>query len=388
MEKIYYEDPYATEFEATVISCEEGKKGFAVVLDKTAFYPEGGGQPYDTGTLGNARVLEVHEKDGTVVHDTDAPLTPGTAVRGKIDWDRRFNFMQQHSGEHIVSGLIHAGYGYDNVGFHMGAEETTIDINGVLTWEQLTDIEREANRIVYADTALCISYPGEEELKTIPYRSKKELTGQVRIVEVPGADICACCGTHVARTGEIGLIKFLSMIHYKGGIRVSMLCGEKALFDFEKKTDLSNRLSTMLSSKPDRISEAVERLKQDDADKAQQIAALTAKLFEMKAERYETGADTLLVFEPDLAPVQVRRFCSILLDQGKGRITAVCSAKEDGGFHYCIGSRTQDMKTLGKVLNGALSGRGGGSSQMVQGSFSAEEAQIRKVFEEETAGAV
>ena len=384
MEKLYDKDPYRTEFEAEVISCEKGKKGFEIILDRSAFYPEGGGQPYDTGMLGGVRVTEVHERKENVVHYTDGPLIPGTAVKGTIDWDRRFNHMQQHSGEHIVSGLIHEAYGYDNVGFHMGAEEVTVDLNGSLSWEQLAEIERAANRIVYEDVSLCVTYPTPEELKTIDYRSKKELTGQIRIVEVPGADVCACCGTHVAKTGEIGLIKFLSMIHYKGGVRISMLCGEKALLDCERKTDQINRLSVLLSAKPDGIVEAVEKLKQDGSEKEQQMAELTRQLFTMKAERYEAGDEPLLLFENGFEPVQLRQFANLLLEQEKGTVIAVCTAKADGGYYYCIASKSQDMREFGKVLNSVLNGRGGGSSQMIQGSFSADEEQIRQVFKDET----
>lgn len=388
MEKIYEQSPYTKEFEAVVISCKAGKTGFETELDRTAFYPEGGGQPFDTGMLGAVRVLEVHERDGAVIHHTDGWLEPGTSVRGAIDWDRRFNHMQQHSGEHIVSGLIHGQYGYDNVGFHMGAQETTIDVNGVLDFGQLEEIERKANQIIYQNIALRITYPSEDELKYIDYRSKKELTGQVRIVEVPGADVCACCGTHVEKTGEIGVIKFLSMIHYKGGIRATMLCGEKALLDYEKKTNQVNRLSTLLSSSPDKAVEAVERLKLEAAEREQKNIFLYRQLFEMKAERCEPMEKSLLFFEEGLSPQLVRQFCNLLMEKGKGRIVAVCSEKQDGGFNYCIGSREGDMKALGKALNGALHGRGGGSSQMVQGTFLADGDTIRRVFEEQAAAAL
>ncbi len=205
MERLYNEDAYIREFDAEVISCTEAGTGYEVLLDRSAFFPEGGGQPADTGTLGNARVLDVQERRGEVVHMTDRALLPGSTVHGAIDWDRRFERMQEHSGEHIVSGLIHRKYGYDNVGFHMG-EEIRLDLSGVLTWDELMDIEREANEIVFLDVPLHIWIPGEEELSRTDYRSKKELSGDVRLVEIPGADICACCGTHVKRTGEIGPI--------------------------------------------------------------------------------------------------------------------------------------------------------------------------------------
>lgn len=382
MEKLYYDAPYTSEFEAEVLSCEEGKKGFEVILDKTAFYPEGGGQPSDTGWLGETCVLDVQEKAGSVIHYTEGSLTPGTKVKGILNWERRFINMQQHSGEHIVSGLIHARFGYDNVGFHMGNDEMTIDLNGILDWEQLMRIEQEANDVIYKNLELCITYPSEKGLTELDYRSKKELTGQVRIVTVPESDVCACCGTHVARTGEIGVVKFLSMIHYKSGVRISMLCGKKALLNYEEKTNLVNSLSVLLSAKTDKIGEAVERLMAELAERDGKINGLTRQVFAMKADQYEEKEEPLLVFEEELSPIQVRQFCNLLIEGKKGRIVAVCGRKEEGGFHYCIGGQNDDMRPLGKILNDRLAGRGGGSSKMIQGTFTADRQEIISVFAE------
>lgn len=383
MEKLYYEKPYACEFEAEVISCEEGKEYYEIVLKETAFYPEGGGQPSDTGRLDDANVIKVQEKNSQIIHYTDSPLEKGALVIGRLDWDRRFLNMQQHSGEHIVSGLIHTEYGYDNVGFHMGAEEMTIDLNGSLTWEQLMEIERTANGIVYKNLPLYITYPTPEALSTLEYRSKKELSGQVRIVEIPGADTCACCGTHVARTGEIGIIKFLSVMNYKGGVRISMACGKKALMDYEKKTDQTNCLSNLLSAKPEKIAESVERLLREKSEQEYKLENVMRELLTLKAAGYKECGRELLVFEQGLPPVQIRRFCELLLEKEKGLVVAVLSEKEDGGYNYCVGSRTVDMRPLGKTLNAALNGRGGGNSPMIQGTFFAEERIIREVFENE-----
>lgn len=385
MEKLYYHSPYTIEFQAEVISCRNGKKGFEAVLDQTAFYPEGGGQPFDTGTLGGVKVEAVHEKNETVTHYTDGPLEPGTTITGHLDWERRFSNMQQHSGEHIVSGLIHGRFGYDNVGFHMGREEMTIDINGMLTWEQVMDIERDANRVVYNNAPLCVTYPSQEELSVIAYRSKKELTGPIRIVEVPGADICACCGTHVKNAGEIGIIKILSLIHYKGGVRLSLLCGEKALLDYERKTEQTSRLSSLLSAKTESIVEAVIKLKQEAADREARNISLFRKLLEIKANCYEVSDRWLLIFEEEMMPADLRQFCEMLLEKKKGMVVAVCSQKEKGEYSYCIGSRSRDMKQLLKTLNEVLSGRGGGSSVMIQGTFLAEKENIQSAFEEEAA---
>lgn len=382
MEKLYYQLPYVKQFEAKVLSCEKGKKGFEVILDRTAFYPEGGGQPSDTGMLGEARVLEVHEKGEEIIHYTDLEVQTGQTVTGIIDWEGRFSNMQQHSGEHIVSGLIHGRYGYDNVGFHMGREEMTIDLNGSLTWAQLMEIEKEANEVVYSNQYIAVTYPTEEELAELDYRSKKELTGQVRIVEIPGSDCCACCGTHVERTGEIGAVKFLSMIHYKGGVRISMICGAKAMEDYDRKTDQAIAISNLLSAKPDRLAEAVERLKNEAAEKDARIGALTRELFALKAGKYEEGQKLLLVFEEGLLPVQVRQFCNLLLEERKAETAAVFSPDGRGGYNYCAGSRVIDMKAAGKMLNAKLNGRGGGSAQMIQGAFASSEEEIKEGFKE------
>ena len=195
MKKLYEENSFLTQFSAVVESCTQGKKGWDIVLDQTAFYPEGGGQPHDTGVLGGVKVLEVHDRAGQVVHTCDAPLEVGSAVEGEIDWARRFDLMQHHSGEHIVSGIAHGMFGCDNVGFHMGADVITIDLNVVIDEEQLRRLEQAANRYIWEDHPIVITYPTAAELETLEYRSKKAIDGQVRITSFPGADTCACCGT-------------------------------------------------------------------------------------------------------------------------------------------------------------------------------------------------
>ena len=228
-EKLYYVDPFIEEFPATVLSCEAGKNGYQVVLDCTAFYPEGGGQPADHGTLGSVNVTDVHEKGGVIFHTCDGPVEIGQMVSGRIDWARRLDHMQQHSGEHIISGILCADYHCDNVGFHLGADTVTIDYNTDITWEQALDAERKANEVIWADQEVEIDYPSPTELAALDYRSKKELTGKVRIVTFPEADCCACCGTHVARAGQVGLIKVLSCQKFREGVRLEILCGKRAL---------------------------------------------------------------------------------------------------------------------------------------------------------------
>lgn len=378
MEKLYDRVPYVKSFEARVVSCEEGKHGFEAVLDRTGFYPEGGGQPADTGMLGGQRVVDVHEKNGEILHYMDGPLAVGSQVTGEIDWERRYSNMQQHSGEHLLSGLIHRRYGYDNVGFHMGELEVTVDVNGPLTMEQLEELEREANGMVYENLPVNQLYPTEEELHTMEYRSKKELSGQIRIVEIPGCDTCACCGTHVERTGEIGIIKVLGMINYKGGVRLTMLCGMRALEDYGKKQSQVTRISNLLSARPGAIVEAVERLKQENADREYQMKQLYQQLFQVKTEKIPEQGGLLSVYEEGLPPALLRIYCTMLYEQKKGDVVLVCSGK-DGRLQYALGSSREDMRLLSRELNSMLHGKGGGSAVMAQGTWETTWRQVETV---------
>ena len=382
MNKLYYDSAYIKEFEAQVLSCQEGKKGWEIILSATAFYPEGGGQPADTGLLGNVRVTDVHEKDGQVVHYTDGPLPVGEMVRGVIDWDRRFQHMQEHSGEHLVSGLIHQRFGYDNVGFHMGTDEVTIDFNGVLEWGDLMAIEEKANGMIWENLEISAVYPEKDELDAMEYRSKKELTGAVRIVSIPGGDVCACCGTHVERTGEIGLVKFLSMIHYKGGGRISLLCGKRAVEDYERKRDQVQKISVLLSARPGEISRAVEKLKDEEAKLQEKLVAAYDKLIASEVRDIKEGDGDIFILEPDFEAIQLRHLVNRLLEEKKGKTVLALGGAAEGSFLYVLGSRDGDMRRLSRELNGLLNGRGGGSAQMAQGTFFATKDQLQAILKE------
>ena len=356
-----------------------------MILNQTGFYPEGGGQPYDTGTLNGIPVLSVHERGEQVIHELAQPIEEGTLAEGIIDWQRRYDNMQLHTGEHILSGLVHRHFGYDNVGFHMGTEEVTVDFNGVIEPEELERLEDEANQLVYANVPVKVLYPTEEELRTMEYRRKKELSGLVRIVEVPGGDVCACCGTHVENTGEVGIIKIRSMIHYKGGVRLSMLCGRRALLDYRDRLKDEIRISNLLSAKLIQVPDAVEKLKNDCQDRDFLIGKLGSSLVALKAGQFPESTDPLIVFEEDLTPVQVRQYATLLYEENRAGVAAVCSGNDrDGEYHYALGSSQMDMRALSKALNSRLSGRGGGSSLMVQGTFRAGREAIEAAFREET----
>lgn len=283
------------------MSCEKDKDGYKVVLDRTAFFPEGGGQYGDIGTLGDAKVLDTKEKEGIIFHKTDKPVDVGSSVHGVLDWEVRFERMQQHSGEHIISGLVHQKFGYDNVGFHLGADYCTMDFNGPITKEQLMEIEREANRVVFSNLEVKILYPDRETLDAMTYRSKIEIDGQVRIIEIPGVDVCACCAPHVASTGEIGLIKLVDMTNYKGGERINMLSGIRALVDYEKKQENAKCIGSLLCEKENHISDAVCKLKDEQTKLKQTVAELQKKLLIYKANEIDVTKEMVCVFDDGLS---------------------------------------------------------------------------------------
>ena len=383
--RLYYQLPYVKTFMGVVETCEPSDKGdWVVTLNRTGFYPEGGGQPSDTGTLGQVPVLYVWEKGDQVYHRVAGPLQTGQLVEGVIDWQRRYDHMQHHTGEHILSGLIHGKYGYDNVGFHMGEQAVTIDFNGVLTWDQLEELEDEANRIVWANVPVQEAFPSPEKRNEMDYRSKKEQTGEVRIITIPGADVCACCGTHVENTGEVGMIKVTGMIHYKGGVRISILCGRKAVLDYRRRVHQDGKISSLLSAKENQLSEAVERLKEENAGLQGRLAQLRREYFQMKTESLPKKSGPLALAQDGLDPAALRQLATMLFRQGWGDTVLVISENgQTGSFFYVIGSEKQDVRPLGKELNRILNGRGGGSAQMVQGTFEKNAEEIIKEFMQE-----
>ena len=377
-EKLYYSDPFLQEFTATVLSCEQDKAGWKVVLDRTAFYPEGGGQPADTGILGDAKVIDVREKEGVIVHTCDKALNVGDTATGRIDWARRFDHMQQHSGEHIVSGIICARYGCDNVGFHLGKDIVTIDFNHDISPDDLPAIEAQANAFIWSDTPIDIRFLEGDALRQAEYRSKKFIPGLVRLVAFPGADCCACCGTHVLRAGQVGLVKLLSCQKFREGVRMELLCGKRA-FDYLSGTWEQNlAVSRALSAKPLQTHAAVERLKGELESVKLRAATLETADFARKGAEYAGKGDVVL-FEGDRSADSVRRLCDAVLDTCGGQCAVF--AGEDGNFKYAVGIREGDIRPLVKELNGALNGRGGGKPNFAQGSVAAKEADIQAFFE-------
>ena len=381
-QKLYYDDPFLREFPAEVLSCEPAGDAWKVILDQTAFYPEGGGQPADHGVLktpkGEVPVTDVHERDGAVVHTCAAPVEPGAVVTGVLDWTRRFDHMQQHSGEHIISGILCRLYHCDNVGFHLGAEAVTIDYNACLSWEQALAAERLANEAVWADREVEISYPSPEELAALEYRSKKELTGQVRIVEFPEADRCACCGTHVERAGQVGLIKVLSCQKFREGVRIEILCGARAMEYLGGTYEQARAAGQRLSVKPLEIQGAVERLEDELSAAKARIADLEQTAFAAIAAG-EAGKGDVVLFQSPMRPDSLRRLADAV-GKSCGGLAAVFSGEGEKWSYALVRADGADISPLVKELNQALHGRGGGRNGFAQGSVAAGREAIEEFF--------
>lgn len=376
--KLYYEDCMLRQFSATVVACRQTEKGFLVELDATAFYPEGGGQACDLGTLGDVRVLDVREEGETVLHLCDGALAVGQTVTGQLDWERRFDLMQQHAGEHIVSGIIHKMFGGHNTGFHIGADVLTVDFDVPISPEALAEIEKQANQAVFEDVALRCWIPSEQELANVVYRTKRALPWPVRIVQIPGYDSCACCGIHVARTGQIGMIKILSCIKFHEGVRMEMVCGGRALDFFQKVLEQNRQVSQAFSAKLLETGEAACRMNEMLAAEKYRATALEKQMYELLSERYVNYSD-VLYFADGFAPAAVRELADRIA--GKcGGIAAVFSGSDGDGYTVCLVSRTADVAELGKQMNAALSGRGGGKKGFFQGSVKTTRARIEEFF--------
>ena len=377
--KLFYEDCHLRQFSAVVTSCEKDEKGCRVTLDATAFYPEGGGQACDVGTLGGVKVLSVLEEGEKIIHLCDGELTVGATVQGQIDGDGRFDLMQQHSGEHIISGLLHQHFGCMNTGFHVGTGEMEVDFDKMLTASELAMIERLANEAVWENVELKCWIPDPAELETVFYRTKKQLPWPVRIVQVPDYDSCACCGVHVKTTGEIGLIKILSAMSLRGGMRLRLVCGKRA-YDHIAHIFEENRLVSQAFSVPmEQTGGAAQRMNEALAAEKYRSAGLQNRVAELVAKSY-VNQGAVLHFEEGLDGTGIRLFAE--------KIAAVCGglaavfSGRDGNYGYCLATADGDLRTLGKEMNGALHGRGGGKPNFQQGSVQATEADIRLFFAE------
>ena len=376
--KLYYEDSHLSVFSATVLACGETRKGYEIILDATAFYPEGGGQAGDTGMLGDVKVLDTRERGEAVVHLCDKPLTVGETVEGRIDYGPRFIRMQQHSGEHIVSGIINRRYGYHNVGFHMGSDIITIDFDGVIPAEDLPDIEGEANEAVWMNLPLRCWVPSPDELPGVAYRTKRALPWPVRIVEVPGYDSCACCGTHVKATGEIGLIKLFTTVGFRGGTRMEMSCGQAALGLLNAAWEQNRQVSQAFSAQVTETGAAARRMNEVLAQQKFRITGLEMRIFRSIADSYANHGD-VLHFEEALDGTALRELADAIAGCCGGT-AAVFSGSDNEGYAFCLVTHSGDLRQMGRDMVKALKGRGGGRPNIQQGRVQAKKTEIEAFF--------
>ena len=382
-QRLFDIDSKCCEFDAVVIDCRvRDGGGFDLILDKTAFFPNEGGQACDTGRIGGADVLSVDETDGVIVHRVDRAFEVGAAVRGEIEWQARFRKMQNHTGEHIISGLVFAHFGYNNVGFHLGADDVTADFDGELTEADVRKIERLANDVVFAARAVTAYYPEPCELEKMQYRSKLDITEGVRIVEIEGVDKCACCAPHVSNTGEVGLVKILDYIRYKGGVRIHIQCGLDALDDYNERYRQIRRVSMAISAKQGEIAEGVERLLEEQGRLKGEISALKREIMAYKLEKLECTDRSICLFEDFSDMLAARNFVNEAVGK-TARICALFCGNDDAGYKYIMASNTVDLKAAMAEINAAIGGKGGGSPRMIQGSCTAKRTEIEKFFKTE-----
>ncbi|MCR4897408.1 MAG: alanyl-tRNA editing protein [Lachnospiraceae bacterium] len=384
-EKIYYEDAYLQEFTATVLSADADGR---VVLDRTAFFPESGGQTCDRGVLVTEggellTVKDVQITGEVILHlvETPCPLHAGDRVTGRIDWAHRFDNMQNHSGEHIFSGLVHSLHGYNNVGFHLSETEMTMDFDGVLTEADLKEIEGKANEAVWKNVPVLQRFPGAEELETISYRSKKEVEGALRLIVIPDIDICACCAPHVRHTGEIGVIKLLSAQNYKGGTRVSVACGSRALAVFAEEHAFVTETALHFSTSADQLSGRIAGLEEEIFRLKGTVLSLNDRLIEERLAHLPGDREHICILEADLSAEQMRHTVNALMEK-KGGYCGVFAGSEETGYRFVIGIREGDARIAIENLRPHGQVKGGGNAQMVQGSVTGvSEKTIREVWD-------
>ena len=381
--KLYYEDAYATEFDAVVVQCEEKKVAektlYEVVLNQTLFFPEEGGQSPDKGELGGVNVLDVQIKNDMIIHTVDQALPVGMSIHGVLDWKHRFSNMQQHSGEHIFSGTVHRLYGYNNVGFHLSDNIVTMDFNGVLTEQDVARVEHLVNEMIVKNLPITISYPTKEELAKMEYRSKIEIEGQVRIVTIGDVDVCACCAPHVRQTGEIGMLKVMSVQNHRGGVRLSMLCGFRALEAFREKIEIVDALVDSLTASQDVLVDRVEKLKTANQDYRYRLASAKQRLMERKMAEIPAEQEDVILFEQDIETNVMRNAVNELTERHSG-VCGVFVGDDESGYQFIIGSAHVDCTQVASVLREKTGAKCGGKKLMIQGSVQAKEEELLQIM--------
>ena len=380
---LYDSDAFAKDFIGKVISCEEvscnGKQAYKIVLNNTLFFPEQGGQTSDIGLLDGHEIFDVQIENDIIYHYSDHGFLIGEEVHGVIDWKHRFNNMQQHTGEHIFTGLAHNKYGAENVGFHLSDNTVTLDLNIELNKEQIDGLERMANEVIAKDVPVTAYYPKKELLPAINYRSKKEIEGDVRLVEIEGVDICACCAPHVKTTGQVGLLNVVSFNKYKGGTRIYIMCGMRALADYNRRMDLLEMTYQALSCSEDEVPEKVANLLEDNKNLKYRISEIKASILMNQIEKYPSELIDVTIFTEDLDAKTMRDGVNYLVAHHEG-LCAIFSGDDESGYDFVIGSATRDCSAIAAGLRELLGAKGGGSKQMAQGNIQATRSAIENTL--------
>ena len=385
--RLYDEDAYGVEFDATVIGCrrkpDDADNLYELELDRTLFFPEEGGQSSDKGTIDGADVLDVQIRKGVITHTVDQPFEEGMQVHGKIDWNHRFSNMQQHSGEHIFSGVVHSRFGFENVGFHLSDQIVTMDFNGVLTAKDVEEVEDAVNEAIAKNVEIVVTYPSKEELKNLEYRSKIEIEGQVRIVTVTGYDVCACCAPHVRRTGEIGMLKVMSVQNYKGGVRISILCGFRALMAFREKAAVIDELTSMFTCGQEMLVDNIAKQKSLNQTLKSELGSAKMQLMDYRLAEIPEDMQDVILFERDL-DMNVARAAVNKLTETREGVVALFVGDDESGYNYIVGSKTVDCREIAAGMKEELAARGGGSNRMIQGSLGTTRENLQQFLEKFT----
>lgn len=377
--KLYDNDSYQTEFDAVVLSCEKCENGYKTVLDQTLFFPEEGGQCADKGQIDGMDIIHVEILGDTIYHYSTVPFETGKHVHSKIDFKLRFRNMQNHSGEHIICGIAHKLFGYENVGFHLGENYVTMDLDGELNAEDIKKIEYLANEAVIKNMPVICKYPTEEELSTMNFRAKGNIEEKVRVVTIGDVDSCACCAPHVSFTGEIGIIKILDSMRHRGGMRLNILCGFDALGDYEKRYQSSVEISNLLSVKQEEIVLGVQKLLSDITALKALLDEKTRQLAKSVADTIDYTKDNICLFCDDLNGEHLR-FVANDVKKKTPSFAVVLSGNDTDGYNYVIATNGQDVSAIVKEANSILSGRGGGRDTMASGIFFSPKSKIKEFF--------
>ena len=366
------------DFTATVLEAEKKGDAYDIVLDKTAFFPELGGQTSDTGSIGDSKVLHVREEGSSIIHTVDKEIKVGEVARCRVDFDERFEKMQSHTAEHLVCGIIHREYGFDNVGFHLAECEVTLDVSGVMTREMIEKVELTANRAIYENVEVRSTFPTSEEAAELEYRSKLDITENLRIVSIVGYDDCACCAPHVSRTGEIGLIKILDFMKHRGGTRIRLIAGWRAIRDYIKRCEAAAEISSLLCVPQSDIATGVKDYMAAAFQTEGRIKAANARIVELEDSLVSPSEKNAVVFAKSITVSDARELVNRMMKKVEG--LSVVLLGTDGAYSYIMGSERVDVTLACREANTALCGKGGGRPPMVQGSFSATKEEIERYF--------